>query len=70
MAGRVIAQGYRVVDEERHAVNYRSSVWGDYFIRNPILPHNYRVLSLFETIHLCSVLEYKLYFSAKLIFQN
>uniref|UniRef100_A0A0D3FK27 Terpene synthase N-terminal domain-containing protein n=1 Tax=Oryza barthii TaxID=65489 RepID=A0A0D3FK27_9ORYZ len=42
MAGRVIAQGYRVVDEERHAVNYRSSVWGDYFIRNPILPHNYR----------------------------
>uniref|UniRef100_A0A0E0NWU0 Uncharacterized protein n=1 Tax=Oryza rufipogon TaxID=4529 RepID=A0A0E0NWU0_ORYRU len=42
MAGRVIAQGYRVVDEERHTVDYRSSVWGDYFIRNPILPHNYQ----------------------------
>ncbi|KAG8062972.1 hypothetical protein GUJ93_ZPchr0003g18434 [Zizania palustris] len=38
---RVIAQGYRVVDEERHAVDYRPSVWGDYFIANPTLPHNY-----------------------------
>ncbi|KAF8698823.1 hypothetical protein HU200_035082 [Digitaria exilis] len=36
---RVIAQGYRVLDEERHAVDYRPSVWGDYFIKNPTLPH-------------------------------
>uniref|UniRef100_J3LPZ0 Terpene synthase n=1 Tax=Oryza brachyantha TaxID=4533 RepID=J3LPZ0_ORYBR len=39
--GRVIAQGYTVVDEERHAVDYRPSVWGDYFISNPTLSHNY-----------------------------
>ncbi|KAL5219008.1 hypothetical protein ABZP36_019692 [Zizania latifolia] len=38
---RVIAQGYKVLDEERHAVDYRPSVWGDYFISNPTLPHNY-----------------------------
>ncbi|KAL6619725.1 hypothetical protein ACP70R_034864 [Stipagrostis hirtigluma subsp. patula] len=36
---RVIAQGYRVLDEERHAVDYRPSIWGDYFIKNPTLPH-------------------------------
>uniref|UniRef100_A0A0D9VVG7 Uncharacterized protein n=1 Tax=Leersia perrieri TaxID=77586 RepID=A0A0D9VVG7_9ORYZ len=42
MACRVIAQGYRVVDEKRHAVDYRPSVWGDYFITNPTLPHNYQ----------------------------
>jgi hypothetical protein len=40
---RVIAQGYRVVDEERHAVDYRPSVWGDYFIKNPTLPHPHEV---------------------------
>ncbi|KAL6842182.1 hypothetical protein ACP4OV_028161 [Aristida adscensionis] len=38
---RVIAQGYRVLDEERHAVDYRPSVWGDYFIKNPTLPHTH-----------------------------
>lgn len=41
MACRIIAQGYMVLDEERHAVDYRPSVWGDYFINNPTLPHNY-----------------------------
>ncbi|WVZ57318.1 hypothetical protein U9M48_007716 [Paspalum notatum var. saurae] len=39
---RVIAQGYRVVDEQRHAVDYRPSVWGDYFIKNPALPHTHQ----------------------------
>jgi hypothetical protein len=43
MGCRVIAQGYKVVDEERHAVDYRPSVWGDYFIKNPALPHTYEV---------------------------
>ncbi|OQU92401.1 alpha-copaene synthase isoform X1 [Sorghum bicolor] len=41
MGCRVIAQGYKVLDEERHAVDYRPSVWGDYFIKNPTLPHTY-----------------------------
>uniref|UniRef100_A0A8I7B7Z1 Terpene synthase n=2 Tax=Hordeum vulgare subsp. vulgare TaxID=112509 RepID=A0A8I7B7Z1_HORVV len=40
--GRVIAQGYTVLDERRHAVDYRLSVWGDYFIRNPALPHTHQ----------------------------
>nr|CAB3500455.1 unnamed protein product [Digitaria exilis] len=40
---RVIAQGYRVLDEERHAVDYRPSVWGDYFIKNPTLPHAHEI---------------------------
>uniref|UniRef100_A0ACD5WRP9 Uncharacterized protein n=1 Tax=Avena sativa TaxID=4498 RepID=A0ACD5WRP9_AVESA len=40
-SGRVIAQGYMVVDERRHAVDYRLSVWGDYFIQNPTLPHTH-----------------------------
>ncbi|CAM0948567.1 unnamed protein product [Alopecurus aequalis] len=39
--GRVIAQGYSVLDEQRHAVDYHLSVWGDYFIRNPTLPHTH-----------------------------
>ena len=43
MGCRVIAQGYKVLDEERHAVDYRPSVWGDYFIKNPTLPHTYEV---------------------------
>ncbi|OEL34820.1 Beta-caryophyllene synthase [Dichanthelium oligosanthes] len=40
---RVIAQGYKVLDEKRHAVDYRPSVWGDYFIKSPTLPHTYEV---------------------------
>uniref|UniRef100_A0ACD5XSG2 Uncharacterized protein n=1 Tax=Avena sativa TaxID=4498 RepID=A0ACD5XSG2_AVESA len=39
--GRMIAQGYTVLDERRHTVDYRRSVWGDYFIRNPTLPHTH-----------------------------
>jgi hypothetical protein len=42
-SGRMIAQGYRVLDERRHAVDYRRSVWGDYFIQNPTLPHTHEV---------------------------
>lgn len=41
-ANRVIAQGYTVVDERRHEVDYRLSVWGDYFIKNPTLPHTHQ----------------------------
>jgi hypothetical protein len=40
---RVIAQGYKVLDEQRHAVDYRPSVWGDYFIKNPHFPHTHEV---------------------------
>ncbi|KAK1682677.1 hypothetical protein QYE76_043525 [Lolium multiflorum] len=40
-SGRMIAQGYTVLDERRHAVDYRRSVWGDYFIQNPTLPHTH-----------------------------
>nr|CAB3495576.1 unnamed protein product [Digitaria exilis] len=43
---RVIAQGYRVLDEERHAVDYRPSVWGDYFIKNPTLPHAHEMIAM------------------------
>lgn len=48
---RVIAQGYKVVDEERHAVDYRPSVWADYFIKNPTLPHTYEVHVLSHYSH-------------------
>ncbi|KAM3253617.1 hypothetical protein ACQJBY_047609 [Aegilops geniculata] len=40
--GRVIAQGYTVLDERRHEVDYRLSVWGDFFIQNPTLPHTHQ----------------------------
>ncbi|RLN17669.1 hypothetical protein C2845_PM02G23470 [Panicum miliaceum] len=39
MGCRVIAQGYKVLDERRHAVDYRPSIWGDHFIKNPTPPH-------------------------------
>jgi hypothetical protein len=54
---RVIAQGYKVVDEERHAVDYRPSVvWADYFIKNPTLPHTYEVHVLSHYSHVQYIL--------------
>jgi len=54
LGSRVIAQGYKVLDEERHAVDYRPSVWGDHFIKNPTLPHTNKVRYDTSSFDLCT----------------
>jgi hypothetical protein len=54
--GRVIALGYTVLNERQHAVDYHLSMWGDYFINNPTLPHTHEVYPLTHVLSMKDIL--------------